>query len=75
MTLWLSSLSLSLSLSLSFSLFVMALKKSVLSKNLIHRGSSSSSSSFPSDSVRFCDDKARDDFSDNFFDRAIHLEC
>ena len=51
----------------------MAPKKLVPSKNLIHRGSSSSSS-FPSDYVRFHNEKARDDFFENFFDRVIHLE-
>jgi len=50
----------------------MAPKKSVPSKNLIRHGSSSSS--FPLDFVRFCDKKARADFSKNFSDRAIHSE-
>ena len=63
--------SLSLSLSLSFSLLLMAPKKSVPSKSPICRGSSSSSS-FPPESLRFCDEKARDDFFENFFDQAIH---
>ena len=51
----------------------MAPKKFVPSKNPIRRGSSSSS--FPPDSVRFCDEKARTNFSENFSDRAIYLEC
>ena len=50
----------------------MAPKKSVPSKNLIHRGSSSSS--FPPNSVQFYDEKAHNDFFENFFDRAIHSE-
>ena len=50
----------------------MALKKSISSKNTIHRGSSSSS--FPFDSVQFHDEKERDDFFENFFDRVIHSE-
>ena len=49
----------------------MAPKKSIPSKNLVHRGSSSFSST-PSDFVRFRDEKARDDFFENFSDRAIH---
>ena len=49
----------------------MAPKKSVAYKNPIHCGSSSS---FPSDFVQFCDGKARDNFLENFYDQAIHLE-
>ena len=60
-------------LSLSFSLFIMAPKKSVPSKNLIRCGSYSSSSSFPSDSVQFHDEKAWNDFSENFSNWAIYL--
>ena len=63
----------SLSLSLSFSLLIKAPKKSVPSKNSIRHGSSSSS--FPSDSVRFCNEKTRNNFFDNFSERAIHSEC
>ena len=63
------------SLSLAFSLLIITPKKSVLSKNLVRRGSSSSSSSsFPFDSIQFHDEKARYDFFENFFDRAIHLK-
>ena len=53
----------------------MASKKSIPSKKPISRYGSSSSS-FPSilDSVRFHDEKAKQDFYDNLFDRAIHLE-
>ena len=51
--------------------------KSTLSRNPLRSGASSSSS--PSDltpsQVRFCDDKARKDFSKNFSQRGIHLEC
>ena len=61
----------SLSLSLLISLLVMEPKKSVPSENLIHRGSSSS---FPFDSIWFRDEKARDDFFENFSNRVIHLE-
>ena len=70
------SLSLSLSLSLAFSLLIITPKKSVLSKNLVRRGSSSSSSSssFPFDSIQFHDEKAWHDFFENFFDRVIHLK-
>ena len=60
--------------SLSFSLLVMAHKKFVPSKNLICHGSFSSSST-PSNSIRFRDEKARDDFFENFFDRTIHSKC
>ena len=66
---------LSLSLSLSFVSCSMAPKrKSIPSWNPLHSGASSSSS--PSDStpshVRFCDDKAHKDFSENFSWRGIH---
>ena len=50
----------------------MAPKKSVPSKNLIHHGSSSSS--FPPDSVKFRDEKKRNDFFENFSDWEIHSE-
>ena len=72
-----SSLSLSLSLSLSrFSFLLMAPKKSVPSKNSIRRCGSSSSSSAPSlpNFVRFHDEKAKDDFFENFSDWVIHSE-
>ena len=53
----------------------MAPKKSVTSKNLIrHHGSSSSSSSSILDSVRFNDEKAKNNFFENFSNQAIHLE-
>ena len=72
------SLSLSLSLSLShFSfLLIAAPKKSIPSKNPIrHSGfSTSSSAPFPFDSVRFCNEKAQDDFFENFSNWIIHLE-
>ena len=73
-----SSLSLSLSLSLSrFSFLLMAPKKSVPSKNSIRRCGPSSSSSAPSlpNFVRFHDEKAKDDFFENFSDWVIHSEC
>ena len=55
---------------------LMAPKKSIPSKNLIrHRGSSSfSSAPFPLNSVRFRDEKAQDDFFENFSDQVIHLK-
>ena len=76
-SLYFSSLSLSLSLSLSrFSFLIRAPKNSIPSKNPIRRHGSSSSSFALSllDSVRFHDEKARDDFFENFFDWVIHLE-
>ena len=53
----------------------MAPKKSIPSKNSILR-CGSSSSSFPSilDSMRFHDEKAKQDFYDNLIDRAIPLK-
>ena len=60
------------SLSLLFGLLIMVSKKFVPSKNQIRHGSSSSS--FPPNSIRFRDEKARADFSKNFSDRAIHSE-
>ena len=68
----------SVSLLLSLGFIHMAPKRSIPSKNLIRRRDSSSSSysfapSLP-DSVRFHDEKARDDFFKNFSNRAIHLE-
>ena len=53
-------------LSLSFSLLIMVPKNFVPSKNLIRRGSLSSS--LPSDFVQFRDEKARNDFFKNFYD-------
>ena len=53
----------------------MAPKKSIPSKNFISfRGSSSSSSPSVPNSVRFHDEKAKEDFYENFSNRAIHLE-
>ena len=53
----------------------MAPKKSIPSKNSIsRRGSSSSSSPSVPNSVRFHDEKAKEDFYENFSNRAIHLE-
>ena len=72
------SLSLSLSHSLSLLLvlvYFMAPKcKSTPSQNLLHFGVSSSSDLTPS-SVRFCDDGAQKDFSENLCKRGIHSEC
>ena len=76
-----SFLHVSLSLSLSFSLYVLTCsmaskRKSTPSRNPLR--SWASSSSFPADStpshIRFCDDKARKDFSENFSQRGIHSE-
>ena len=47
-------------------------KKTIPSKNSIRRGSSSSS--FPPDFVWFRDEKTRNDFFENFSNRAIHSE-
>ena len=61
-------LSLSLSLSLSYISCIMAPKcKSTPSRNPLHSRASSSSLSNPTPShVRFCDEKAKSDFSENF---------
>ena len=65
------SLSLSLSLSLSRIVCAMAPKrKSILSQNPLRSGASSSDST-PLH-VRFHDEKARKDFSENFSKRGIH---
>ena len=63
-----------LSLSLSFSFLLMVPKKSDPSKNPIRRRGSSSSSSapFPLDYVWFHDEKASNDFFENFSNRVIH---
>ena len=58
--------------SLSLSLLIMTPKKTIPSKNSIRRGSSSSS--FPPDFVWFRDEKTRNDFFENFSNRAIHSE-
>ena len=50
----------------------MAPKKFVPCKNPIRRHGSFSSSHFIPDFVRFHDEKARDDFFENFSSRAIH---
>ena len=60
------------------SFLTMAPKKPVPSKNpIIHRGSSSTSSSslFVPDRVRFHDANSQKDFVENFCDREIHSEC
>ena len=70
--------SLSFSLSPFYVSCVMAPKhKSIPSWNPLHfRASSSSSPSDPIPShVRFCDEKAKSDFLENFSQRGIHLEC
>ena len=58
--------SLSLSLSLADSLRIAPKRKSTPSRNPLHSEASSSSDPTPSH-VRFHDDKARQDFSENFF--------
>ena len=57
-----------------FSFGLMALKKFIPSKNLIRHRGSSSSLSIPN-FVRFHDEKARDDFYENFFNRVIQSKC
>ena len=70
-----------LSLSLSLSLFLTLVctmepkRKSTPSQNPLHSGASTSSSDPTPSHVRFHDDKARKDFSENFSQRGIHLEC
>jgi len=61
---------------LSLSSFLsMAPKKSIPLRNTISCcGFSSSYSPSILDSMRFCDEKAKQDFYDNFSDRAIHSE-
>ena len=54
------------------SFLTMATKKFGPSKNPIRRRGSSSSSSSILDSVRFRDEKTKDDFFENFSDWAIH---
>ena len=64
-----------LSLPLSFVSCSMTPKwKSTPSLNPLHSGASTSSDSIPSH-IRFCDDKARKDFLENFSQRGIHLGC
>ena len=65
--------SLSFSLFLSDSLRMAPKRKSAPSRDPLHSEASSSSDSTPL-YVRFCDDKARKDFSKNFSRRGIHLE-
>ena len=49
-------------------------RKSTLSQNPLYFGASTSFDPTPSH-VRFRDDKARKDFSENFSQRGIHSEC
>ena len=69
-----ASLSLSLSLFLSNSLRMAPKYKFAPSQNLLRFEASSSSDPTPSH-VRFCDDKACQDFSENISKRGIHSEC
>ena len=70
-----ASLSLSLSLSLSISLLIAPKKSmSTSSQNPFHFKASSSVDPTPSH-VKFHDDKAYKDFSENFSRCSIHLEC
>ena len=65
------------SLSLSFYLVSLRMtpkRKSTLSRNPFRSGASSSSDPTPSH-VKFRDDKARQNFSENFSKHGIHLEC
>ena len=73
---WLSfSLSLSLSLFLTLVCTMEPKRKSTPSQNPLHSKASTSSSDPTPSHVRFHDDKARKDFSENFSQRGIHLEC
>ena len=66
--------------SLSHSLFLALVcsmapkRKSTLSQNPLRSGASTSSSNPTSSHVRFRDDKARNDFLENFSQQGIHLE-
>ena len=74
--LWLCSvfsLSVSLSLSLSNRLHMAPMHKSTLVRNPFH-SRSSSPIDLPPLHVRFCNDKAHQDFSENFSKRGIHPE-
>ena len=68
------SLSLSLSLFLSDSLRMTPKRKTTPSRNPLHSEASSSFDSTPLHD-RFCDDKAHQDFLENFSRRGIHSEC
>ena len=59
---------------LSDSLRMAPKRKSALSRNPLHSGASSSSDPTPLH-VRFHDEKARQDFSENFSKHGIHSEC
>ena len=67
-------LTLSLSLFLALVCSMASKRKSTPSQNPLRSRASSFSNPTPS-SVRFCDDKARKDFLENFCKRGIHLEC
>ena len=67
------------SLSLPFFLFTLVMsmapkRKSILSQNRLHSGASSSFNPTPSH-LRFCDENARKDFSENFSRRDVRSEC
>ena len=67
--------SLSLPLSLVYISYVMALNcKSTPSRNPLRSGASTSFDPTPSP-IRFSDDKAQQDFSENFSRRGVHSEC
>ena len=63
---------LSLSLSLSDSLHMTPKRKSTPSQNSLRSGASSYSTPLH---IRFHDEKAHQDFSENFFKYGIHLKC
>ena len=67
-------LSLSFSLFLAFVCSIAPKRKSTSSQNPLRSEASSSSDPTPS-SVRFCDDGAQKDFSENLCKRGIHSEC
>ena len=68
-------LSLSLSLLLALVYSMTPKRKSPPSQNPLHSGVSTSSSDPTPSHVQFRDNKARKDFSENFSQRGIHLEC
>ena len=68
-------LSLSLSLFLTLVCTMEPKRKFTPSQNPLHSGASTSSSDPTPSHVRLHDDKARKDFSENFSQQGIHLEC
>ena len=75
LVLFCSSLSLSLSLFLALVCSMASKRKSTPSHNPLRSGASTSSSDPTPSHLWFRDDKARKDFSENFSQQGIHLEC